>query len=49
MKFLATKKYQKNSFPPLLFWCCCWIQDQVSGMDKNQYPGSGRNIPDPQD
>ncbi len=30
----------------LFFWCCCWIRNP--GMDKNQDPGSGINIPDPQ-
>jgi hypothetical protein len=28
--------------------CCCWIRDPGSGKDKNQIPGSGINIPDPQ-
>jgi hypothetical protein len=34
-------------FTPL-FRCCFWILDPRSGMGKNQDPGSGINIPDPQ-
>jgi hypothetical protein len=37
----------KKKFP-LRFWCCCGIRDSGSWMDKNQDPGSGMNIPDPQ-
>ncbi len=31
-----------------LFCGCFWIRDPGSGMGKNQDPGSGINIPDPQ-
>ncbi len=34
-----------NFFSPL--FCCCFL-DPGSGMGKNQDPGSGINIPDPQ-
>jgi hypothetical protein len=53
--FVATKKVAggtTNLFsPPLLFPFLdpgCDIRDPRSGMDKNQDPGSGINIPDPQ-
>ncbi len=39
---MATKKVKQLLFPPV--FCCCWIQDPTSGMEKN----SGINIPDPQ-
>jgi hypothetical protein len=45
MIFVATKLWQdKKFFPPLLVL----LLDPGSGMDKNQDPGSGINIPDPQ-
>ncbi len=34
--------------PGHLLYCCFWIRDPRSGMGKNQDPGSGINIPDPQ-
>jgi hypothetical protein len=44
----------KNFFTPV-FCCCFWIRDSRSGIrdpgsgrGKNQDPGSGINIPDPQ-
>jgi hypothetical protein len=45
---LLQKKGQKtNYFSPLLFCCCCyWTRDPISGIDKNQDPGSGINISD---
>jgi hypothetical protein len=48
MIFVATKKGRTKIFFPVLFWCCCWIRDPGSEMDKNQDPGSGIKIPDPQ-
>ncbi len=49
-KFVATKKGKTtNYFSPLLFCCCCcWTRDPISGIDKNQDPGSGINIADTQ-
>jgi hypothetical protein len=48
--FEATKKGRTTNFFPSLFCnCCCWIGDQGSWIDKYQDPGSGINIPDPQD
>jgi hypothetical protein len=49
VQFVATKKVwkKKKFFTPLLS-CCFWIRDPGSEMDKNQDPGSGINIPDPQ-
>ncbi len=41
--------WQLNFFTP--FFCCCfwiWYRDLGSGMGKNQDPGSGINILDPQ-
>ncbi len=52
MIFLATKNGNKNFPPPLLVLSLdpgSGIRDPGSGMDKNQDPGSGRNIQDPQD
>jgi hypothetical protein len=40
---VATKKFTTNIFHPSLLFL-----DPGSGMDKNQDPGSGINIPDPQ-
>ncbi len=34
LKFMATKKLRQLIFP-LLFFCCCWIQDLGSGLGKN--------------
>ena len=55
MKFVATKKGLTTNFFTPLFCCCFWIRDPKSGlrdpgsgMGKNQDPGSGINIPDPQ-
>ncbi len=49
------KNYDNNFFFTPLFCCCFWIRDlgseirdPGSGMGKNQDPGSGINIPDPQ-
>ncbi len=50
VKFMATKKVPgmtTNFFHPL-FCCCFWIRDPRFGMGKNQDPGSGIKIPDPQ-
>jgi hypothetical protein len=39
VKFVATKKVSKTTnFPPL--FCCCWIRDQRSGMEKNNTDNS---------
>ncbi len=55
VKSLATKRYENYFFFTSLFCCCFWIRDPRSGirdlgsgMGKNQDPGSGINIPDPQ-
>ncbi len=51
MKFVDIKKgFDINFFPPLSFVTVfgSGIQDPGSGMAKNQDPGSGINIPDPQ-
>jgi hypothetical protein len=48
MILVATKKVGQQIFFTLLFCSCFGIRDQRSGMDKNQDPGSGINIPDPQ-
>jgi hypothetical protein len=51
MKFVATKKgLTTNFFSPLSFVAVfgSGIRDPGSGMGKNQDPGSGINIPDPQ-
>ncbi len=53
MKFVATKKgtgRTTNFFSPLSFVAIfgSGIRDPGSGMSKNQDPGSGINIPDPQ-
>ncbi len=40
--------FDKNFFFTPLFSTCFWIRDPGSGMGKNQDPGSGINIPDPQ-
>jgi hypothetical protein len=49
VKFVATYKgMTTNCFFTPLFCCCFWIVDPGSGMGKNQDPGSGINIPDPQ-
>jgi hypothetical protein len=48
---MATKKVMTtNFFSPLSFIdvFVFGIRDPGSGMDKNQDPGSGKNIPDPQ-
>jgi hypothetical protein len=37
-----------NFFSPLSFVAVFWIPDPGFGMGKNQDPGSGINIPDPQ-
>jgi hypothetical protein len=50
-KFVATKKcLTKDFFSPLSFVPVfgSGIRDPGSGMGKNQDPGSGINIPDPQ-
>jgi hypothetical protein len=48
LKFVATKKgLTTNFFSPLSFVVVLFL-DPGSGMDKNQDPGSGINIPDPQ-
>ncbi len=47
-KFVATKKRYNIFFFTPLFSCCFGIRDPRSGMVKNQDPGSGINIPDPQ-
>jgi hypothetical protein len=46
MKIVATKNGRREKFPhpPILVL----LLDPGSGMDKNQDPGSGINIPDPQ-
>ncbi len=47
VKFMATKKGMAiNFFSPLSF--IAGFLDPGSGMGKNQDPGSGINIPDPQ-
>jgi hypothetical protein len=51
VKFVATKKgLTTNLFSPLSFVAVfgSGIRDLGSGMGKNQDPGSGINIPDPQ-
>jgi hypothetical protein len=51
MKFVATKNGLTNKiFSPLSFVAVfgSGIRDPGSGMGKNQDPGSGINIPDPQ-
>jgi hypothetical protein len=51
VKFVATKKgMPTNFFSPLSFVAVLGsgIRDPGSGMSKNQDPGSGINIPDPQ-
>jgi hypothetical protein len=51
VKFAATKKrFETNFFSPLSFVAVfgSGIRGPGSGMGKNQYPGSGINIPDPQ-
>jgi hypothetical protein len=51
IKFVATKKgMTTNFFSPLSFVVVfgSGIRDPGSGMGKNQDPGSGINIPDPQ-
>jgi hypothetical protein len=40
--------FDKKFFFTPLFSTCFWIRDPRSGMGKNQDPGSGINIPDPQ-
>jgi hypothetical protein len=45
VKFVATKKGTTNFFHPSLLLL---FLDPGSGMGKNQDPGSGINIPDPQ-
>ncbi len=45
MIFMATKKVGQKSFSPTLL---VLLLDPGSRMDKNQYPGSGINMPDPQ-
>jgi hypothetical protein len=50
VKFVATKKGMTTNFcSPLSFVAVfgSGIRDPGSGMDKNQDPGSGINIPDP--
>jgi hypothetical protein len=50
-KFVATKNgLTKKNFSPLSFVAVfgSGIRDPGSGMGKNQDPGSGINIPDPQ-
>ena len=42
------KMFDKNFFSTPLSSTCFWIRDPGSGMGKNQDPGSGINIPDPQ-
>ncbi len=44
---ISKQSYDNNFFTPF-FRCCFWIRDPRSGMGKNQDPGSGINIPDPQ-
>jgi hypothetical protein len=46
VKFLAPKKDMTTNFFSPLSCSCFWIRDP--GMGKNQDPGSGINIPDPQ-
>jgi hypothetical protein len=51
VKFVATKNgLTKKNFSPLSFAAVfgSGIRDPGSGMGKNQDPGSGINIPDPQ-
>jgi hypothetical protein len=51
VKFVATKKGMTTKFfSPLSFDAVfgSGIRDPESGMGKNQDPGSGINIPDPQ-
>jgi hypothetical protein len=51
VKFAATKNGIKTNFfqpSPLLLFLGSEIRDPGSGMGKNQDPGSGTNIPDPQ-
>jgi hypothetical protein len=52
VKFVATKNGMTTNFSHpsllLLFLDPGWIRDPGSGMGKNQDPGSGINIPDPQ-
>jgi hypothetical protein len=50
LKFVATKKGKTTIPPPLLLLLDPGfeIRDPGSGMDKNQDPGSGLNIPGPQ-
>ncbi len=51
VKFLATKKV-RHKFSPLLFVAVVVVGSEFWGpgpwIDKNQVPGSGINIPDPQ-
>jgi hypothetical protein len=48
-KTYAPKKGKTTKYFPLFCCCfCCWIRDPISGMDKNQDPGSLINIPDTQ-
>jgi hypothetical protein len=51
VKFVATKKGRTTNFFSLLSFAAVFgsgIWDPGSGMGKNQDPGSGINIPDPQ-
>jgi hypothetical protein len=41
MIFVATKNGRRKNFFRLLFWCCWWIRDLVSGIYKTKEPGSG--------
>ena len=46
--WLQKNVLQKIIFHPSLNSTCLWIRDPGSGMGKNQDPGSGINITDPQ-
>jgi hypothetical protein len=50
VKFVTTKKYDNKFVSPLSFVAVfgSGIRDPESGMGKNQDPGSGIKIPDPQ-
>ena len=48
MIFVALQNCRTKKVFPLLFGCCCWIRDPISGIRDGQKSGSWINIPDPQ-